>query len=76
MFFTFYFQNQKNYMNSMIRNEKQRVIAKISIENNQIRIQRKKNTIIVLESTDPQLLDRVVLKHISLLNLRQDMLFI
>ena len=35
-----------------------------------------KLTIIVLESADPYLPDRVEFKHISLLNLRQDMLFI
>ena len=32
--------------------------------------------VIVLESADPYLLDRVEFKHTSLLNLRQDMLFI
>ena len=35
-----------------------------------------KLTIIVLESADPYLPDRVEFKHTSLLNLRQDMLFI
>ena len=35
-----------------------------------------KFTIIVLESADPYLPDRVEFKHTSLLNLRQDVLFI
>ena len=35
-----------------------------------------KLAIIVLESADPYLPDRVEFKHISVLNLRQDMLFI
>ena len=35
-----------------------------------------KLTIIVLESADPYLPDRVEFKHTSLLNLRQDMLFV
>ena len=62
----------------LFHKKSKRKLLQVSSRGNHQATDTKMNklTIIVLKSADPYLPDRVEFKHTSLLNLRQDMLFI